>query len=146
MSLLYLNAETGEIVARTPINFGAGVDSSRLTSEQSVAVRGCQAFVVNNYVGTDGLDPDTHCTYAPTDSFKQSLAGFCNVRPLSSPLPPSLPPTHPPTYLPTKHISLFNLPSLVRSVLLFSVVWASVLLCTHSHQKVALSKSGRGTT
>ncbi|EKU21862.1 hypothetical protein NGA_0187600 [Nannochloropsis gaditana CCMP526] len=74
MNLIYLDAET----ARTPVDFGAKVDASRLTSEQSVAVRGCKAFVVNNYVGTDGLDADTQCTDAPRRQGKEELAAFCN--------------------------------------------------------------------
>lgn len=40
----------------------------------------CQAFVVNNYVGTGGLDEDAYCTLAPTPELKQGLAAFCNVR------------------------------------------------------------------
>jgi hypothetical protein len=42
--------------------------------------RRCKAFVVNNYVGTDGLDADTHCTDAPGVKGKEELAAFCNVR------------------------------------------------------------------
>lgn len=79
MNLIYLDAETGEEVARSPVDFGEGVDAARLTSEQSVAVRGCQAFVVNNYVGTEGLDEDTHCTDAPVPALREGLADFCNL-------------------------------------------------------------------
>ncbi|EWM22288.1 Stress-induced protein SRP1/TIP1 [Nannochloropsis gaditana] len=54
MNLIYLDAETG----------GEG---------------GCKAFVVNNYVGTDGLDADTQCTDAPGVKGKEELAAFCNM-------------------------------------------------------------------
>ena len=36
--------------------------------------------MVNNYVGTGGLDEDAYCTLAPTPELKQGLAAFCNVR------------------------------------------------------------------
>jgi len=36
--------------------------------------------VVNNYVGTEGLDEDTHCTDAPVPALREGLADFCNVR------------------------------------------------------------------
>lgn len=36
--------------------------------------------MVNNYVGTGGLDADVYCTLAPTPELKQGLAAFCNVR------------------------------------------------------------------
>lgn len=52
----------------------------RRTHEHEHTKTSCQAFVVNNYVGTDGLDEDAYCTLAPTPRLKQGLAAFCNVR------------------------------------------------------------------
>jgi hypothetical protein len=77
MALVYMDAETGVEVARAKVNFG-DIASRGTTSEQSVAVRGCLAFVVNNYLGVHGIESEASCQYAPTNASKALLSAFCN--------------------------------------------------------------------
>ena len=49
MSILFFDAETGELVGRKPVTFGDSHSSTQ--SEQSVVVSGYKATVVNNWFG-----------------------------------------------------------------------------------------------
>lgn len=83
MHLLWYDAATGELVAKRKVQFGADANSDvPTTSEQSVAVAGCKAFVVQNYMGTDRLNNDIVCASAPRpeSSIRRRLADYCLSR------------------------------------------------------------------
>jgi hypothetical protein len=67
------------------------------TSEQSVAVSGCRAFVVQNFMGRDKLDDDVKCLVAPDGGeIRSHLPRLCDsLKQDSSPdlfVPRSCPP------------------------------------------------------
>jgi len=83
MHLLWYDAATGELVAKRKVQFGSDADGDvPTTSEQSVAVAGCKAFVVQNYMGTDRLNDDIMCASAPRpeSSLRRRLADYCLSR------------------------------------------------------------------
>lgn len=52
MNLLFFSADSGVLVGSRRVQFGKDEDGwEPTTSEQSVAVDGCRAFVVQNYLG-----------------------------------------------------------------------------------------------
>jgi len=125
MNVIWYDAETGVVAGQRKVQFtedeGGNVPT---TSEQSVAVDGCKAFVVQNYMGMSTLDDDVFCTtvsdYFFIDFeeggreggregekesvftyllFKLSTSHFlsCFFKPVLLTLPPSLPPSFPPS-------------------------------------------------
>jgi hypothetical protein len=83
MQLVWYDAETGAVVGRRTVQFGPDEDrSAPTTSEQSVAVAGCRAFVVQNYLGKDELDPSVTCASAPRQysALRRRLGSYCHQR------------------------------------------------------------------
>lgn len=58
------------------VDFGPSVGQS--TSEQSVAVKGCSSFVVNNFIGVDGINDDVYCNYAQGSTQRRALDKLCS--------------------------------------------------------------------
>jgi len=81
MNLIYYDVKTGKNVATKKVQF-ADRENGALptTSEQSVAVDGCKAFVVQNYMGTELLAPEIKCTGLPSrpERLRTTLPDFCN--------------------------------------------------------------------
>jgi len=83
MNLLWYDARTGALVAKRKVQFGADPEGEApTTSEQSVAVDGCKAFVVQNYMGEDRLSDDVTCISAtrPGSSLRRRLGDYCLSR------------------------------------------------------------------
>ena len=83
MHLLWYDVATGELAAKRQVQFGPDADGNiPTTSEQSVAVDGCRAFVVQNYMGTDRLNDDIMCASAPRPEsrLRRRLAEYCLSR------------------------------------------------------------------
>ena len=56
---------TGNLAGSSQVQFGPDENGQLpTTSEQSVAVDGCRAFVVQNYMGVDRLEDDIVCSSA----------------------------------------------------------------------------------
>lgn len=66
MNVMWYDALTGVLAGQRKVQFTADENGNLpTTSEQSVAVDGCKAFVVQNYMGKTSLDDDVFCTTAP---------------------------------------------------------------------------------
>lgn len=66
MNLIWYDTETGKVAGQRKVQFTKDeAGNLPTTSEQSVAVDGCKAFVVQNYMGEETLDDDVFCTTAP---------------------------------------------------------------------------------
>ena len=80
MNLMYFDAEDGKLIGSKKVQFGAD-ESGNLptTSEQSVAVDQCKAFVVQNYMGIHRLDDNVRCSSIPPKRkmLRRYLAEFC---------------------------------------------------------------------
>jgi hypothetical protein len=69
MNVMWYDAETGKLAGQRKVQFAKNeAGNLPTTSEQSVAVDGCRAFVVQNYMGEESLDDDVFCTTAPQQS------------------------------------------------------------------------------
>eukprot|EP00624_Nannochloropsis_granulata_P007627 evm.model.NODE_8766_length_20533_cov_18.981249.2 len=63
MNVMWYDAETGVVAGQRKVQFAEDESGNLPTqSEQSVAVDGCKAFVVQNYMGMTTLDDDVFCT------------------------------------------------------------------------------------
>lgn len=83
MRLLWYDAGTGSLVGQRTVQFGTQEDGDApTTSEQSVAVDGCRAFVVQNFMGESDLDPAVKCASAPRQysALRRRLGSYCQMR------------------------------------------------------------------
>jgi len=63
MNVMWYDAETGVVAGQRKVQFAEDESGNLPTqSEQSVAVDGCKAFVVQNYMGMTTLDDEVFCT------------------------------------------------------------------------------------
>jgi len=76
----YFDVEDGKLIGSKKVQFSLD-DSGNLptTSEQSVAVDKCKAFVVQNYMGVDRLDDNVRCSSVPPKrkQLRRLLGDFC---------------------------------------------------------------------
>jgi hypothetical protein len=81
MNLMFFDTESGKMVASKKVQFAKDENGNLpTTSEQSVAVDGCKAFVVQNYMGGDSLLPDVTCASIPSaqQNVRNKLPNFCD--------------------------------------------------------------------
>lgn len=73
MNVMWYDAETGVVAGQRKVQFAEDESGNLPTqSEQSVAVDGCKAFVVQNYMGMTTLDDEVFCTTAPSGGIVRS--------------------------------------------------------------------------
>ncbi|TFJ80948.1 hypothetical protein NSK_007591 [Nannochloropsis salina CCMP1776] len=80
MNVLWYDAEKGVLAGSRKVQFTEDENGNLPTqSEQSVAVDGCKAFVVQNYMGMTELDDSVFCTTAPQGGFvREQIPQICD--------------------------------------------------------------------